>query len=456
MNSVPHIGHAFEFILADAISRYLKTKSDVHFNVGLDEHGLKVWAKSQELNISPEEHILNLTDKWLDFCNKFQIKYDSFYKTSDKSHHEKAQLIWNNFLKRGDIYKKSYSSKYCVGCESFKTDKDLSDGKCLDHPTNKIETVHEENYFFTLSKYKGSLLNWINQTPDFLNPKYKYEELKNLIINAEDISISRLKKNCPWGVNVPNDDSQVIYVWFEALLSYIISAGYLTDNFNWDNVIQICGPDNLRFQAVIFQSFLESEGIKKSDKLLVHGTILDKDGRKISKSLGNVIDPIEQLNKFGLDAVRYYALAGLSTYSDSNWNEFDLVKLWNTDICNDWGNLITRTLHLIDTKSVQITNIDNVFKSTIDKYSIDIKGLWDQFKIKEALQKTNELVKFANKYINDEKPWSNENYSEVLNNLYVLIIEVNKLYSPVFPDKCYEASNLISKKKKGILFTKYV
>ena len=454
MNSVPHIGHAFEFILADAISKFLKTKTDVHFNVGLDEHGLKVWSKSKELGISPEEHIENLTKVWLDFCDKFQIKYDSFYKTSDKSHHDKVQIIWNRFLDRGDIYKKHYSGIYCLGCESFKIEKDLVDGKCQDHPTTALQLIEEENYFFKLTKYKETLLKWIDLSPDFLQPSNKVEELRNIINSSEDISISRLKENCPWGVSVPNDSNQVIYVWFDALLNYIFAAGYLTEDFKWDNVIQICGPDNLRFQALIFQSFLESEGIKKSDKLLVHGTILDKDGKKISKSIGNVIDPFDQLQKWGLDAVRYYSLAGLSTYSDSNWSEDELVILFNNELCNDWGNLVARTLHLVDIKSISSNLVPNDFIDNVDKLVSEVNNLWSLFKVRDALQKTNEIVKIGNKYINDEKPWSNVNYNIVLSNLYYLIKEVNKLYYPVFPDKCDETSIAILNKKKIILFSK--
>jgi methionyl-tRNA synthetase len=456
VNSKPHIGHSFEFILADAIARYLKTKTEVHFNIGLDEHGLKVWSKSQELGITPETHIQNLTEVWLDFCKKFQIEYDSFYKTSHKSHHQKVQIIWNRFVERGDIYKKSYTGKYCVGCESFKLDKELIDGKCSDHPTTQIKEVSEENYFFKLSKYRDSLLNWIDNSPNFLQPSVKLDELKNLILNSEDISISRIKENCPWGVEVPNDNSQVIYVWFDALLNYIFAAGYLTDNFNWDNVIQLCGPDNLRFQAVIFQAFLQSEGLKESNKLLVHGTILDKEGKKMSKSLGNVIDPFDQLEKFGLHAVRYYTLAGLNTYSDSGWSEEDLVKLFNSDICNDWGNLISRVFHLIDTKSVQINQVNNQFKIKIDGLVREVNDLWSDFKVKEALVKTNEIVKFGNKYINDEKPWSNDNYSDILNNLHYLISEVNKLYLPVFPTVYSTIDVALINPKKVIIFNKLI
>lgn len=455
MNSVPHIGHAFEFILGDAISKYLKASNKVHFNIGLDEHGLKVWSKSQELNISPEEHINNLTTLWKEFCEKFDIQYDSFYKTSDSTHHGKVKIIWQRFVDRGDIYKKSYSGNYCVGCESFKSDKELIDGKCQDHPTTEITIVNEENYFFKLSNYKEALSEWIESNPTFLEPKNKLDELRNLIDGSEDISISRLRKNCPWGVSVPNDDDQVIYVWFDALLNYIFAAGYLTDNFQWDNVIQLCGPDNLRFQAVIFQSFLLSEGIKNTDKLLVHGTILDKDGRKISKSLGNVVDPIEQLEKYGLEAVRYYAIAGLNTYSNSSWDEDDLVKLWNSHIVNEWGNLLSRVLHLIDIKcngSVTI-EADKSFIDDLYKYKSEVTNLWDKFKVKDALNKTNDIVKYANKYLTDTKPWASDTYEVELANLKELLIVVNELYRPVL-NKSDIISEYIKQGKKQIIFNR--
>lgn len=454
VNSVPHIGHAFEFILADALSKHLKQSNDVHFNIGLDEHGLKVWTKSQELGITPQEHIANLTSLWKDFCEKFNIKYDSFYKTSDAEHHRKVQIVWQEFVKRGDIYKKAYQGKYCLGCESFKLDKELVDGKCKDHPSTDIKIVEEENYFFKLTNYKEQLLNWLDSNPGFLEPSNKIDELRNQLIDSEDISVSRLRQNSPWGVTVPNDDSQVIYVWFDALLNYIFAAGYLTDKFNWNDVIQLCGPDNLRFQGIIFQAFLASEGIKNTDKLLVHGTILDSDGRKISKTLGNVIDPIDQLEKYGVDAVRYYSLAGLNTWANSSWNEDELVQLWNSHIVNDWGNLLSRVLHLVDIKcDGNLTDVDDDFKSQVLGFQTEVKSLWDSFKIKEALSKTNEIVKFANKYINDYKPWSSDNYKQELSNLNYLLTVVNELYRPAI-NICDIVAVAIKNGKKQILFNK--
>lgn len=207
---------------------------------------------------------------------------------------------------------------------------------------------------------------------------------------------------------------------------------------------------------MIFQAFLEAEGIKKSSKLLVHGTIVDKDGLKISKSIGNVIDPIDQLEKYGVNAVRYYSLAGLSTYSTSSWNEEDLKHLWNSDVVNDWGNLLSRVLHLVDIKcNNNITLKPEVdFLDIVDNFKKSISFSWDEFKVKDALVKTNELVKFANKYINDKKPWASENYEQELSNLKRLLIEVNELYKPVFVNKCDNISQIIEEGKKQIIFNK--
>ena len=218
----------------------------------------------------------------------------------------------------------------------------------------------------------------------------------------------------------------------------------------------MCGPDNLRFQAQIFQAFLSSLNKKNTDKLLVHGTILDKDGRKISKTLGNVIDPIEQLEKFGLDPVRYYALAGLNTYSNSSWDEAELKSIWNSEVVNDWGNLLSRVLHLIDIKCNGLCDKhSDIFYSEVDQQHEVIKDLWSKFKVKEALQKTNSLVKYANKYITDVKPWASENYEEELGNLLYLINTVNKLYIPVFGHRKYdEILAAIEIGKKQILFNR--
>jgi len=453
-NGNMHVGAAFEFILADSINRFFKSiGKNTFLNIGLDQNGSKILAKSKELNIPVEEYIENITKIWIESCKKLNIDYDNFYQTSSEEHALKIKEIWKSHIKNCDISEKEYTGKYCVGCESFKLDKDLIDGKCKDHPNGIISEINEKNYFFNLAKYKNNLLKWLDTNP--LIPQIHYKELINFINEYEEISVSRLKTDLTFGIDVPNDKNQVIYCWYEALMNYSISA----DNWvGWNNcnTIQLYGIDNNRFQAHIYQSFLLSMNYNNSKKMLIHGTILDKNGKKMSKSEGNVIDPIEQLEKWGLDAVRYYALAGLNTYDNSAWDEDKLISQFNSEICNDWGNLISRVLHLIDTKlNGSLIEPTEEYKDFVDRFeNNEIESCWEDFRIKDGLQKTNELVKYANKYINDEKPWSLENPEQVLSNIFYLIDTVKQKYDWIFPHRKEEISEAFRNKKKVILFTK--
>ena len=440
-----------EFIQGDFFTRYFEKENDVFFNLGLDEHGQKIFKAAQDSGIDTKEYLDNHYEQWLEFCNLFDIEYDNFYRTSDPEHHRKVQEIWTQLVENGDIYKKQYTGKYCEGCESFKTDKDLTDGKCEDHPHLEIQSIEEENYFFKLEKYADVYLNdWLKATPDFLSPKNKLHELTNIIKEAEDISVSRLKTSVPWGVPVPGDEEQTIYVWFDALLNYIFSAGQY-----WNGkTIQICGPDNIRFQGVIFQGILASIGFDTTDKLLVHGTILDDQGRKIGKSLGNTIDPVQQLEKFGLEAIRYYVLS-LSTFGNTNWDEDTITKIYNAHLVNDYGNLIARTLHLIDKKEVEIVGPDAEFKKNVDfslKQASDF--IEESYNIHDYCSKLNELVKSGNQYINEKEPWKQDDYAVTLNNLYYLLTEVTEYYSPIIPQKVEEVKTALSNLKKEILFAR--
>lgn len=460
-----HVGHLFEFVITDAISRYFKNKlgeENVFFNTGIDEEGLKIWQKSIELNISVEAFLEQQTIIWKGFCETLQIEYDNFYKTSSKEHQRNVQKFWSECIDRGDIYKKKYSGKYCVGCESFKLEKELEDGKCPDHAGIELKKTDEENYFFRLSKYKEKLQAWIAENTEFLKPKNKSDELKNFIDNIEDISVSRLRKNVPWGTEVPGDEEQTVYIWFSALLNYIFSCGYYEnrDNFNewWNKTVQVCGPDNLKFQAVIFQAILASAEIKQTEKLLVHGTILDKDGRKMSKTAGNVIDPIDQLDKYGLSAVRYYALAGLQVYGNSGWDEEQLVKLYNSHLADNYGNLLARVIHLVNLKNIDVDNgsVDSDIHHIFENKFIEIEKLWDEYEITAAINSLHELLKTANQYITEKQPWSKESidFDKVLRTLFYTLKKATILYMPVIPDKAKEAMESLRNLNKVILFPK--
>jgi methionyl-tRNA synthetase len=482
-NSPAHIGHAFEFIIADALVRYFKYRGDnVFFNIGLDEHGLKIQQASARAGVTPQVYVDKLSESWKAFIEIFEINsYDNFYRTSDGNHTLKVQKFWREAVERGDIYKKKYTGTYCVGCEEFKNERDLIDSPdgahdavftdpgnahvdpqlvlrkvCPDHPTTKLQEVEEENYFFRLSKYREQFLQWLHVSDKFFEPKKKIKEFDKIIEDLQDISVSRMKDTVSWGASVPDDDTQTIYVWFDALLNYIFAAGYYDDEesfqekWNDSEVIQICGPDNLKFQSVIFQGLLISAGIKKSDKLLVHGTILDREGRKMSKSVGNVVDPVAQVQKYGIDAVRYYALKGLRTYGNSSWDEELLINTYNSDLADDYGNLVTRVTVLAGKALKEFEDDPNVELDYSyvegDKWCVgfdqrihNVKTLWNNYLVSDALSETNKLVKELNKRIGDAEPWKD------LRNGWVLILElhyainkINELYYPVIPGKAGE------------------
>lgn len=474
-NSTPHIGHAFEFIIGDVIARYFREKlgeDNVIFNVGLDEHGKKIFDSATSAGVLPLDYLDALEIKWREFCHNFQISFDNFYRTSDYPHYSKVQRFWVELEKRGLIYKKEYSGKYCVGCESFKTDRDFVDGKCPDHPNLEPQEVSEENYFLRISDYKSQLKKFYEENSDVFIPHSKRAEILNIIEDLQDISISRQKDNVRWGIPVPIKNDQIIYVWFDALLNYIFAAGYSSKNkdfdANWEEAVQIFGPDNIKFQTVIFQAILCAANIKNTSKLICHGTILDKDGVKMSKTIGNVIDPLDQLNKYGVDAVKYYALAGLNIYSNSSWNEDELIELYNSHLANDYGNLVSRVVTLIerglkeneilcnplivmDHKWIEDSKISVLIREQVS----EIKDLWENYRISEALLETNKLVKWCNKYLTDSEPWKKkEGWWNVLMEVHYFLTFITDLYKPVFPDKTKLAHNSINNIEKTILFPK--
>lgn len=463
-NAEPHMGHTLEFIHADIFARYMRKKigeSNVFFNVGTDEHGLKMYQKAIELGKTPKDFVDFYADKFKEFCKVFNISYDNFYRTSDEGHVKVAQEFWNKSLKNGDIYKKKYEGLYCVGCEAFKSEKDLINGKCPDHAKEPV-FYSEENYFFKLSSYREKILEYINKNKNFIIPETKTEELKNFVKDMEDISVSRLKKNLPWGIDVPNDSEQVMYVWFDALTNYLGAIGFpdgLNEKYS-DNMYQICGPDNLRFQGGIWQGMLTSAGFNFSKKIIVHGTILGPDGIKMSKTLGNVISPFEQIEKYGYEAVRFY-LAHSFGSNDSPYKEEDLVNLYNSILADNFGNLLNRVIHLANAKEIEINNFDKVsldFINQINNLKINFENHINNFGIMESFGSVGSISSFGNEYIQKEEPWgklkTKEEIEVCLNNLSYLLNIVIDLYEPVIPESCEKARNALKNREKIILFNK--
>ena len=440
-NSKGHAGHSLEFILADILARFHRQRSgdeSVYFNVGLDEHGKKIEEAAALVGLTPKKYVDAVADSWIEFCSTLGITYNNFYRTSSIEHYQRVSLVWHNLHLKGLIYKKEYSGKYCVGCESFKTPRELVDDKCTDHPSQELKIVNEENYFLALSKFKESLIAWVNAEASLL-PTNKNAELFGLIDGLEDLSISRKVESVSWGVPVPGDKTQVVYIWLEALCNYLFAAGYLSDEQvfanRWSGSIQLFGPDNLKFQAVIFQALLEALELPHTNKLLCHGTILDSKGAKMSKTEGNVVDPLEQISKYGIDAVRYYTIAGLNAYSNSSWDEERLVEVYNAHLANNYGNLVSRVVHLCNIKNVQL-------EGEVSEEALALLG-----RVEEAVLELvecnfagyvlglNDVSNELNKYLADNTPWAKDsvNYELVLRSSHKVLVELNKWYATIVP-----------------------
>ncbi|MFH1608657.1 MAG: methionine--tRNA ligase, partial [Patescibacteria group bacterium] len=342
VNAELHMGHALEFIRADVIARYKKLLGfDVYFNTGTDEHGLKIFEKAESLNLTPKGFV----DKsFEDFKNSVRIfgldeSILHFIRTTDPKHIEAAQEFWKRCDKNGFIYKKNYQTKYCVGCEAEKKDHELNEnGGCPDHPGRKLEIIDEENYFFKYSEFTEKLKDLYKKNPDFVIPDFRFNEIKAFVDRGlHDFSISRLKEKMPWGIPVPGDEKHVMYVWFDALVNYISTLGWPNshhpalsgtppqaggeDLFEkyWINgtPTQYCGKDNLRFQSAMWQAMLMAAGVPNSKQIIINGFITADGGVKMSKSIGNVINPNDIVAEYGTDALRYFLLREVGSFEDS-------------------------------------------------------------------------------------------------------------------------------------------
>lgn len=464
VNAKPHIGHALEFIQADTIvRRHRLWGDDVVFNVGTDEHGLKMLQKAQEANMSVQDFVAMNVKTFEAFFEQFQIVYTNFYRTSLPNHIDVAQEMWNRCEKAGDIYKKQYTGLYCVWCESFKTPKELVDGKCPDHGTAPM-AFEQENYFFRLSKYRDQLAAYYRENA-VLSPENKLTELLNFVENMEDISVSRTKESLPRWVPVPGDETQVMYVWFDALSNYIGAVWFPHDmekvELFWPWV-QIFWPDNLRFQWAIWQWMLASAGFPFTKKLLMHGMIFGSDGNKMSKSLWNVVDPMEQLEKYGVDAMRYYLIAGIPTFWDWSYKEDDLVNIANSHLADSFWNLLSRVITLANKKELKL--IDAVNTCSADVYTMlqqqqdQVNAFFDECDLYNAAGAIHEIAMYANKYMNDIKPWDKETdpdtAKQCLQDLGVILHTLVRYYSVIVPSLAQRAKTMLDTMEKGVLFNK--
>jgi len=468
VNAPPHIGFALEIIQADVVARYqANLGKKVFFNMGTDEHGLKIYQKAIKEKKEPQNYCNEYAAKFDLLKNKLNLSYNNFIRTTDPHHIKAVQEFWTRCKINGDIYKKNYRIKYCIGCELEKTDSELINGKCPIHPDKEIEIIEEENYFFRFSKYQKELLDFYDANPNFVIPAHRQKEIYNFVKKGlEDFSISRLKNKMPWGISVPDDDKHVIYVWFDALINYISSLGWPENQSKFKsfwgteekpNALQVAGKDNLRQQTVMWQAMLMSAGLPNSKQVFIHGFINFK-GQKISKSSNTSLpNPIELVEKYGTDSIRYYLLREIPAYEDGDFSIKRLEERYNSDLANGLGNLIARVLTLTIKAELQNSKIEpeNHIIKEVENIQKNYKELIEKFKFHEALSEVWRLISFCDVYVDKNKPWGikdKKKLKKVLSNLLYCISEIADLIKPFLPETSEKIKKQLKSNKSEILF----
>ncbi|MFA6159543.1 MAG: methionine--tRNA ligase [Parcubacteria group bacterium] len=458
INADPHIGFAREIIEADVLARFHRLLGEeVFFNTGTDEHGLKIFRKAQELGMDTQKYC---DEKALEFDRlkgALNLSYDNFIRTTDEAHIKAAQEFWKLCDENGYIYKKNYKIKYCVGCELEKTDSELVDGKCPDHPNMELEIIEEENYFFKFSAFQDKLLDLYKNNPDFVRPAKRFNEVKRFVeLGLEDFSISRIKEKMPWGVPVPGDENQVIYVWFDALVNYISAIGWPETQEKFDKFwpgYQVCGKDNLRQQSAMWQAMLMSVNLPASAQIFVNGFIT-VNNQKMSKSLGNVISPYEMVEKFGIDGTRYLLLAGPNFGEDFDITWEKLIEKYNADLANGLGNLVSRIIKLAE--GVKDKPKVRPLESKGQTFG-ELGKLVEKLELGQALDYIWKIIDEDNKFIGDNKPWElvktdQKKFEEVMKKLLEDLNLISQLLIPFMPETSEKIKKALNTKETKILF----
>lgn len=457
VNAKPHVGHAVEKIQADALSRWYRQKGeDVYFLSGTDEMSLKNVQAAKKEGMTVADFVDRNSGYFRDLKKQFDLSYDYFIRTTEEKHIKGVQKLWNMF-KKEDIYKEDYKGYYCVGCEEFKTERDLVDGKCQEHDT-KPELIEEENYFFALSKYQNQIIELIESNKLQITPDFRRNEMLSFLKGGlDDFSISRSTKRAEnWGVPVPNDPDQVMYVWIDALSNYITALDFATDGENykkyWENGderIHVVGKGILRFHAIYWIGMLLSAGLKTPTKIICH-EYLTMNGKKMSKSIGNIIDPEELVEKYGSDASRYLLLSALPSSKDGDisWDKMD--EKYTADLANSLGNLVQRTISMINKYEVKP---DAKTDSKINLDSTMIEGKYDQ-----VLLSIMKLAESANKYIAEREPWTlakegkTDELTKVLQKSFDNISNIAELILPFMPETSEKIKGQLETLEPQVLF----
>ena len=449
VNDKPHLGHAYTSLAADTIARYKKLMSyEVFFATGTDEHGQKVEEAARIKNKSPKDFVDEVSNQFINLTRVLKISNQDFIRTSEKRHISYVQKIWNTLKENGDIYLDTYKGWYSVRDESFIADNEITtdeNNQKLGPSGDKLKWLEEPSYFFKLSKWQDKLLNFYKKNPDFIKPKSRYNEVLKFVENGlADLSISRT--SFTWGIKVPDSSEHIVYVWLDALFNYI-SVLDTEEKFNnfWPASAHIVGKDILRFHGIFWPAFLMSANLSIPQKIFAHGwwTI---EGEKMSKSLGNVIDPLHLIKKYGNDQIRYFLLREISFGEDGNFSEVNLINRLNSDLTNDLGNLVQRVLSMIikytDGNIFQREKIDeddnnllNSPENIFEKYTY----LMDNFQFNQAIIIIWDIIRKANAYVDLKAPWGlykkndKKKLYTVLNVLINTIFKVNILLQPILP-----------------------
>ncbi len=421
VNAEPHIGSAYTTIAADAICRFWRLRGhDVCLLTGVDEHGGKIETTAQERGVSPQEHCDQITEKFVELWEKLNINYQKFSRTSSTNHNQVVTEFFKRVEAKGDIYQAEYKGLYCLACEDFKGERELLEGNvCPTHHT-KVQEYSESNYFFALSKYTEKLKTFFAENPDFITPRFRINEIQTWIDEGlKDFPISR--RSVKWGIPVPGDETQTIYVWFDALLGYLsplYGENDLTGDFfetqnlpnYWPASVHLIGKDILRFHAVYWIAMLMSAGLPLPKRLFGHG-FLTKDGEKMGKTRGNIIVPAELLEKFGLDAVRFYFMFNIPFGQDGDFSEPTFIELVNAYLANRLGNLFSRVLKLCETNlNSTVPEISLDANSAIAKMSLELPGKVEtkmqNLELHEALGEIFKVIDALNLNLTEVKPWT--------------------------------------------------
>ncbi len=436
VNDKPHLGHALEFIQADVLARYHRQRGDkVLFSTGTDEHGGKILEKAQAAGQSPQVFADAISQKFIELCQHLGVAYDSFVRTTSPAHIKSAQAIWQSISH--DLYKHVYKGFYCTGCEKFISNQEAKANQAVCPIHNRsYDQLEEENYFFKLSQYTKPIQTAITKGELQILPLTRKNEILALLKDGlDDISFSRPKEKLPWGIEVAGDPAHVMYVWPDALTNYLTVTGFPANGFEqwWPADVHLIGKDILRFHAAIWPAMLLSAGLPLPKAIYAHGFITSE-GKKMSKSLGNVVDPLEASDRFGVDGFRYYLLHEVPTSEDGDFSWRRLAEAYNSDLANDLGNLVQRTAKMV-------TQYQRGVVGNLGLASHDTKSFREaiaNFRLDRALDEIWLLIKGLNQYIDEEKPWEiaktdPEHLQAVLSYMVAGILEVAQLLAPFLP-----------------------